>query len=694
MHAIRQFGKICFVASTWMLAAACGSTSETPFTFGPPGNDGGDDGSIGQGGASGSSGSAGVAGTAGAGGSDAGSSGAGGAEGGAAGTAGSSGTGGAAGDGGTAGTGGSAGLDAGLDAPADSSLDAPADTSIEAGCANGTERCNGTVHQICNNGVFVDAPCAPGKVCQPSTGVCIDCTCTPGSHGQCTDPAHIQVCNNDCMSFSPQPCGPAQICKAGACLDQLCTPGTTSCVDDNTWQVCNADGTAYDPGGACPAKQQCSGGSCQSLCDLIDNQPSSVGCSFFALNMDNFNEANADAIVVGNTSKTLTAVVNFYSSPGGVQTLLQGNVSIPPMGQYTFTIPNAASDVIESVSKLRIGGAFRIESDLPVIAYQHSPLQPQATNDASCLIPESTLGNHYIVGSYTDALGSYPSYFNVVATQNGTSVTFTVPKATQGGTGVPALAAGGTATVVMNRYDTLQVVAPGSDVTGAEIQSTAPVAVFGAVECAQVPPGATYCDHVEEQSIPVRSWGRKYVGAHVPYRSGQEHFFWRVLAQSDNTVITTTPAQTGFPKTLNKGQFYEFWTQSSFMFEANQGFAAFQYVSGQDAFNAGTGDPAMITAIPVEQFLSSYVILTPSGYSQNYVQIIRTTADDVLVDGAPVPAGEYSAVGAYTVADHLVSAGPHTLTSASPFGIVGVGYTGVTSYGYPGGFGLKDLVTP
>jgi len=127
------------------------------------------------------------------------------------------------------------------------------------------------------------------------------------------------------------------------------------------------------------------------------------------------------------------------------------------------------------------------------------------------------------------------------------------------------------------------------------------------------------------------------------------------------------------------------------MFEADQSFAAFQYVSGQNAFGAGTGDPAMITAIPVEQFLKSYVILTPSGYSSDYVQIIRTTADDVLVDNVAVAAGEYQTVGAYTVADHHVSAGPHVLTSTSPFGIVGVGYTDVTSYGYPGGFALKDL---
>ncbi|MBI5531408.1 MAG: IgGFc-binding protein [Deltaproteobacteria bacterium] len=625
-----QSWKVVVLASPWIAILACSSSSGTEWSSTPPGKDAGSEN---HGGSAGSSGTSGGAGT-----------------------------------------------------------DAGPDSSVEAGCTTGKEQCNGTAHQVCKNGVFVDEPCASGSSCQPSSGQCIACACTPGAKGACVDQGTIQTCDADCMTWTPKPCSTGEICKGDACVAQVCTPGSKACADLSTSQVCNADGTGFDPGATCGPKEQCLGGvGCVSLCVVAEKAPSSVGCSFFALNMDNFNEANPDAVVVGNTSATLTAIVNFYGSPGGVETAIESNVQIPPQGQHTFMIPNGAGDVIESGSALRVGGSFRVASDIPVIAYQHSPLQPQATNDASCLIPESTLGTHYVIGSYTDALGSYPSYFNVVASQDNTSVTFTVPVATQGGTGVPALAANGSTTVVMNRYDTLQVVAPGSDITGTDLTATAPVAVFGAVECAQVPPGATYCDHVEEQSIPVRNWGKKYVGAHAPLRSGTEHFFWRILAQTDNTTVTTTPPQTGFPKTLNKGQFYEFWTTQSFMFEGDQPFAAFQYVSGQDAFNAGTGDPAMITAIPVEQFLKSYVILTPSGYTFDYVQVIRTTADDVIVDGTPIPANEYSPVGAYTVADHKVAAGSHSLTSTSPFGIVGVGYTGVTSYGYPGGFALKDL---
>ncbi len=620
--------------STSLSVASCGSNSEDDSWAGPTGKDAGAGGTSPDGGADSS----------------------------------------AAGQGGAQQTGGSAG------------------TAGAVGCATGDEQCVSGVHQVCQSGAFVDAPCGTGTSCDSKSGECVACLCTPGAAGDCADGTTLSFCRADCMGWEPTPCGSFQVCTTGACIDQICVPGTKGCADSKTWQLCNADGTAYEPGGTCTEKESCESISgCVSLCAAAAKQPSSVGCSFFALNMDNFNEANQDAVVVGNTSPTLTAVVDFLASPGGVETALESGAQIPPLGQHTFWIPNGTADVIESVSLLRKGGSFRVRSDIPVIAYQHSPVQAQATNDASCLIPESSLGNRYIVAAYTDALGAHPSYFNVVAAQDNTTVTFTVPVATQAGTGVPALQAGGSSSVVMNRYDTLQVVAPSSDVTGTEIVSTAPVAVFGAVECAQVPAGYTYCDHLEEQSIPVRNWGRKYVAAHAPKRSGSERYYWRVLGQTDATTITSDPPQTGFPITLSSGQFHEFWTQESFMLEGDKPFAAFQYVSGQNAFGAGTGDPAMITAIPVEQFLKSYVILTPTGYSQDYVQIVRTSNEQVLVDGAAVPDSEYYSVGGYTVADHVVAAGAHVLTSTGAFGIVGVGYTNVTSYGYPGGFALKDL---
>ena len=94
--------------------------------------------------------------------------------------------------------------------------------------------------------------------------------------------------------------------------------------------------------------------------------------------------------------------------------------------------------------------------------------------------------------------------------------------------------------------------------------------------------------------------------------------------------------------------------------------------------------------IPVEQFLDRYAFATGTGYNADYVQVIRTKGGpDVLVDNVVV--NGYYTVGNYEVADWKIAAGGHFAESAMPFGIVSVGYTGVTSYAYPGGMRLQII---
>lgn len=544
-------------------------------------------------------------------------------------------------------------------------------------------------HMVCANGVLTEQACPMDQGCDAATGKCASCVCKPGDPATCLDANTAQTCDPSCTALVSTPCDPGKLCIAGACAPAVCSPGTKNCTNDTTFETCNAGGSGYDPGGSCTFKEKCVGSQgCKSLCDILAGAPSSVGCSFFGLNMWNFNDSNPDAIVVGNANDNAPASVTMFTKNGGVETVVEGPVPIPPNGLHIFYIPNAASDVITG-SALRSGGAFRVESDVPIVAYLHSPVQPQATNDASCLLPEPTLGNSYVVASYIDGLGGYPSYFDVIGTVDGTQVTVTSSTATDSGPGAPALTAGQTATYTLNRYDTLQIAATGKDVMGTVVKSNQPVSVIGAVQCADVPQGVTYCDHLEEQMIPTRNWGKTYVGAHAPTR-GNESYYWRILAQQDGTVVDTTPQQPGFPKTLGANQWYEFNTKQSFIFTGNKPYMAYQYLAGTDG-GANDGDPAMMTSVPVEQFLDHYVILTPSGYTSDYVQIIRAANVDVTVDGAVVPAAEYYTLGAYQVADHKVTAGTHVMKSAMPFGIMGIGYTAVTSYGYPGGMALVNI---
>ncbi|MDC0718166.1 IgGFc-binding protein [Nannocystis bainbridge] len=526
----------------------------------------------------------------------------------------------------------------------------------------------------------------------PDTTTVGPCVCNPGDLNGC-EGDQILVCTDDCQGFAPEPCpGNGQSCKNGACGSMLCNPGQVVCEGLDAEKTCNGAGDAYDPPVACTETQQCDFGGCTELCDLVQSSPSSIGCSFLGHKMDNFNDGQADSLIVGNTHPSKAAQVQLYFVPNGtnVEQPQGAPINLAPGMTYTYTMSNAALD---KKSELRKGGVYRVNSNIPIIAYLHSPLGQQATNDASMLLPEYALRQNYIVASWRDTHNQYPSYFNVIALQDGTTVKWTPPQGTLAGNGVPAVAGGATGQVAMNRFDTLQVRGPqaGSDVSGTFIEADKPIWVIGAVECVNVPTNAvSYCDHIEEQMLPLDYWGKTYVGAHSPKRGTEKHY-WRVFAGEDNTTITTDPVQPGTPINLNKGQFKDLVIPNnvSFMFNGDKPFLPVQYLESQNG-GANTGDPAMYQMIPVEQFLDRYAFATGTGYTADYVQVIREKgAADVKVDGNIVSG--YYAVGNYEVADWKINQGGHLAESEQPFGIISVGYTAVTSYAYPGGMRLKII---
>jgi hypothetical protein len=477
---------------------------------------------------------------------------------------------------------------------------------------------------------------------------------------------------------------------------QLCIPGESICADIDSYQICNDDGTEFGPEEDCDSLSECSFGGCVPVCDLIQAAPSSVGCSFLATKHDNFNSnvnnpSQNDSLIAGNisSSKVVNAQLYFVPANGNVEQPQGNPVQIPPEGTFTWSLSQAE---IDSLTTTRQGGVYRLETDLPIVAYQHSPIGATATNDASVLLPEYALTGNYVIASYQGTAGPYPSYMLAIGVVNNTLVDITVNGATAGGGGIPALADGQSTQVNLDRYEVLNLVVAqqqGGDLSGTIVSANQPLHVIGANECANIPMfPQTYCDHLEEAMFPLEYWGEEYVGAHAPTR-GNEQYHWRVYAGEDNVTISTAPQQAGFPVNLDKGEFYQFASSQSFVFTGNGPFLPVQYLESQD-FNAGTGDPAMYQMVPTAQFLDSYAFVTGTSYNVHYAQIIRPNGGaDVTIDGNLV--GGYYQVGNYQVADVSVSEGAHFATSDQPFGVIQVGYTGVTSYGYPGGLKLEVI---
>src|SRR5262249_29761617 len=158
-----------------------------------------------------------------------------------------------------------------------------------------------------------------------------------------------------------------------------------------------------------------------------------------------------------------------------------------------------------------------------------------SSSGASVLLPKATLGRKYYVLTWPQpdpALASElmfgqdisRSSVDVVATADNTVVVVTSSTRIMAGRGVNMMMPGDMQTFTLDEADVLQLetLATGDDLSGTYIEANKPIAVFAGVECAvnrdarPPPPTRTnYCDHVEEQLLPLTAWGKEYVAARV-----------------------------------------------------------------------------------------------------------------------------------------------------------------------------------
>jgi hypothetical protein len=502
--------------------------------------------------------------------------------------------------------------------------------------------------------------------------------------------------------------------------DLVCLPGEVRCADDTTLEACAETGLEWEPT-ACSTYTSCVPcedgddtcvAACKGPCESEDELPSSAGCSFIASRMirEEFTAQDQDdGLMVGNPNGTQKATVWLYAIPEGKRSpeLVEGPYELEPGEQYVFRLEANFLD-LTGFSRFRTGGNYRLESDLPVVAYLHSPYQATDANDASMLLPEQALRTDYVIASFVADLE--PSYFDVIAIEDDTIVSWTPLVGSTAGNGFPIdpIDPGKTGQISMNKFDEARIAASSTeekdvlkrDVSGTIVHSNKPIWVVGATRCARVPAGKEACDHLQEQMLPIDYWGTKYVGAPSPKRNDEPHV-WRVFAGAKDGVTVTIDPPVVEPIVLSKrGDWKEFTVPNgvAFVLEGDGPFMPVQYLAGF-ASAGKVGDPSMYQMIPVEQFLARYVFVTGLDYHLNYVQVIRHVGGaEVTVDGDPVTG--YYTVGDFEIADVEIEEGAHLAESDDDFGIVQVGYTvgssqlGISSYAYPGGMKVEEISIP
>jgi hypothetical protein len=485
--------------------------------------------------------------------------------------------------------------------------------------------------------------------------------------------------------------------------DADCTPGELFCQDGDVYECTGPDNQSslYED---CPSPLTCINGMCVTpdACGEAMANKSNIGCEYFAVDMDNTTPGQPYAIVVSNLDAA-TVHVKVERKSGGTWQILD-EADLPSKQTHVFML----GDTTVLGSYKLAEQAFRVTSDLPVVAYQFNPYaglsadnSDVCTNDGTLLLASSGLDRFYYVLGYPNNAGSGSA--NIVATKDNTQVMIRPTTPISAGGNMPAMNAGQEYNFTMQEAEVIQLNAASGDISGTYIQTDKPVAVFGGNTCAFVPSAVYYCDHIEHQLFPLTTWGMEFVAARSVIRStmqAPENDYWRVVASEDGTQITTYPAVAGLNGvTMNKGQVIEVGVNHSFAISAGAPIMVGQYLTGHEAtdvdFYGAGGDPAMALLPPFEQFLSHYVFLAPEKYLLDYVVITHRAGAYPNLDGAPVSSNA-NCISEWFNADWeitrcLIPDFTHTVDAADPVGITVWGYGGRVSYAYTGGLNLQTI---
>lgn len=423
------------------------------------------------------------------------------------------------------------------------------------------------------------------------------------------------------------------------------------------------------------------------------------------------------------SSEPTNGTIEYYDRSGNNYT--HDFVITDPSKMYVFKVShwnfeligfNESGRIINSGNQCETPAqnSFHITTDKEVAVYALN--QAVKTSDAFPVLPTDVLGLTYFILSYrSDGLrsnfsSSTPSQFAIVATEDSSFVTI-IPKDETFRNGLS------TQKILLNKGQVylvqakINIINYTRDLTGTQVISTKPIAVFSGHQRATIPIPNNYDnpsrDILIEQLPPVGTWGKNAIV--VPFavsqnemRSGRSLF--RVLAAEDNTEIFIDGAKV---RTINKGEFFEDVLDCAKMITSNNPILVGGYKkTTDDAWNIPSrlGDPFFVLFPPIEQYMQSYRVLNVQAYelndrekvySEQYITIIISAdyAQSFKIDGRYLNNLTFSSVPSsdFVYATIRVSDGVHFLEADTTFNVIIYGYGEANSYGYFGGSNFKKL---
>lgn len=476
-------------------------------------------------------------------------------------------------------------------------------------------------------------------------------------------------------------------------------------------------------------------------CDLMSDTPDTKGTDFWVTFTPNFHNNKSssndyakfgDSLYLFITTEEPTSGSIEYRNRNGQR--FTHNFSIPDVTKiYTFKVSwfdfelagfNNSGDITSNHQCERPAPqSFHITSEKDVTIYAHS--QAVTTSDAFNVLPTDALGENYFVLTYksdgtrdgTSITGSStPSQFAIVAPFDSTVVTIRPSTPTHVNGAFPH-------TVVLNKGDSYLVQAAitvtnlNSDLTGTEINSTKPVALFAGQQRSTMPlqpnNSSASRDFICAQIPPIQSWGNNAIL--VPYPQPvlivkNYNDIFRILAAYDGTEIFYNDV---YVATIDKGEYFEGDLLEAASIRATAPILVAQYkrTSQNQSIPNTISDPFIMIIPQVEQFgnfyrfinIQAYEFAGMNGsnpqfskvYDEQYLTIVapQSALDRIELDGALVAQNRFTRVAStkYYFATIRVTDGVHTLISREPVGIYVYGYGYANSYGYFGGMNFKIL---
>ncbi|MEJ7733189.1 MAG: IgGFc-binding protein [Polyangiaceae bacterium] len=435
-----------------------------------------------------------------------------------------------------------------------------------------------------------------------------------------------------------------------------CLPNSRGCDGIDVVQ-CDAQGELGAVIEICdPANgDACRNGACLDLCNEAQIEKSNVGCTYWAVDLDNANidatsnaAAQQFAVVVSNPQPDVPAVVRVFQDngqPGAAPTPLEiASAVIAPLNLVVLKLGPREVDGSEPGSydtgthTALTRHAYKLESDFPVVAYQFNPLENVNvfSNDASLLKPQEAFDNispgalrsAYVVGGWPQTIAvtddpntnfnpndpiNLRAFLTLVGTREATKVRVHTTAAVVGGGPVPATPAGGVIEAELGAFDVLNLETGdfNADFTGTFVEADGPIAAFVGNEASDAPHFETLvdrrccADHLEDQLDPIRTAGFRFAIPHSPSRTRTvqqaggdigvvaEPDFVRFVAvqEAGARIVTTLPEPDNVIDLPGRGAFREVTVMRDFMAESDQPVSVIQVTASQDAAGVKRGLP-------------------------------------------------------------------------------------------------------